>query len=156
MCTIRLPCCRRPHLGCHQSPFTIDNFTYGWPIHREFSSTIMSSLPLPPDAERIPEDTYHPTMSDAVQQAYQRGVDVTPFPALIDVKQLADPVQWLIVFSTVKENACRTCLRDHVLCVLHNGSSYRCLRCLLRNGHPCSHQIGKAVSTPVDSPGSSH
>ena len=103
----------------------------------------MSALPDRRFNARLNEQTYHPSMKEAVAAAYESGVVLRPFPALIRIEELADAVAWLKDLSGVKSESCSTCARVGIPCIPHNGSSYRCLYCFLKNGDACSHQTGE-------------
>ena len=103
----------------------------------------MSALPDPTFNTRLNERAYHPSMRAAVVAAYESGVVVRVFPALIRIEDLADAVAWLKDLSGVKVESCTTCALMGIPCILHNGSSYRCLYCFLKNGDACSHQTGE-------------
>ena len=96
-----------------------------------------------PKTDLIGENEHHPGMKKAVRQARRKNILLRTFPALIKVGALKKPVKWLKDVSQSKTYACGGCARVGVPCILHNGSSYQCLRCLLRNGAPCSHQTCK-------------
>ena len=96
-----------------------------------------------PKTDLIDEKEYHPGMKKAVRLARRKQIFLRTFPALIKVRALKRPVKWLKDISQSRKHACGGCARVGVPCILHNGSSYRCLRCLLRNGAACSHQTCK-------------
>ncbi|RPD55073.1 hypothetical protein L227DRAFT_566943 [Lentinus tigrinus ALCF2SS1-6] len=101
----------------------------------------MPSPPVQIVHDRLDPKTYHPTLEAAVRKAYAKNIKLIHFPALIRIDHLPkDPVQWLEDISTVRAKSCDSCLKAGHVCIIHTGSSYRCLHCLLANGAACSHQ----------------
>ncbi|RDX47059.1 hypothetical protein OH76DRAFT_1485111 [Lentinus brumalis] len=101
--------------------------------HRHMSSTSSS---------RLDPKTYHPSLQPAVEEAYRQGIKLTVFPGLLKRSQFAttqDAVQYLKDCSEVRRG--EPCVLAKRQCIIHNGSSIRCLHCfVLETKLPCTHQ----------------
>ncbi len=86
-------------------------------------------------------NTYHPTLNEAVESARAANVPVVIFPALLRLDLIeATPERFFRDIARARHKSCQSCIDANVKCVLHNGSSYRCLRCWIKQLRGCSHQ----------------
>ncbi|RDX47052.1 hypothetical protein OH76DRAFT_1485101 [Lentinus brumalis] len=87
-----------------------------------------------------PFNSYHPTLNEAVASAQAANIPVVTFPALIQLEGLLPrtPQEFFRDIARARHRACDTCISAGRECILHNGSSYRCLGCWVGT-RSCSH-----------------
>ena len=76
------------------------------------------------------ENTYHPTLEQAVAAARSANVTVVASPVLLRLDCLnVKPEHFFRDIASSRREPCSTCIAAHLKCVLHNVLSYRCLGC---------------------------
>ena len=86
-------------------------------------------------------NSFHPTLNQAVNAARAANIPIVTFPALLRFDQLdASPIGFFRDIANAQLRRCDTCVAANRKCVLHNGSSYRCLACWVGGARGCSHQ----------------
>lgn len=102
----------------------------------------MSELSPVDPIKRLNPKTYHPDLQPAVEVVYARGIELVVFPALLRGDKVGDLVKYLNDGTRVHKKPCRPCVSGSHACILHNGSSLRCLNCYVGDARECSHQTG--------------
>ena len=97
--------------------------------------------PLEPN-KRLNPKTYHPDLQAAVEAAYAQGIELVVFPALLRGDKVGEVVKYLTDATTVRKKPCGPCAKAGHACILHNGSSLRCLHCYVGDARECTHQTG--------------
>lgn len=91
--------------------------------------------------------TYHPTLNEAVNAARAADIPVIIFPALLRMDLIdATAERFFRDIAHARHKPCQSCTDANVRCVLHNGSSYRCLRCWVKQLRGCSHEACKFLA----------
>lgn len=94
-----------------------------------------------------PPNSYHPDLEESVAAARAADVHTVIFPALLRLDLIkATPEQFFRDIARARHKDCESCMAANVKCVLHNGSSYRCLRCWVKQLRGCSHEACKYIA----------